>query len=81
MTTYCDLSLISNLDCRICGETTIISKTQPIAVIPMTKIFAVNSLTNIRVSLISVQLQKNNYTFLISEGISDCSKCKSMYVG
>ena len=59
------------------------SKTQPIAVIPMNKIFAVNSLTNIRVGsgLISVQLQKNNYTFLISEGISDCSKCKSMYVG
>ena len=77
------MSIISNLDCRICGETTIISKTQPIAVIPTTKIFAVNSLTNIRVGsgLISVQLQKNNYTFLISEGISDCSKCKSMYVG
>ena len=75
--------MICTLDCRICGETTLISKAQPVAVIPTTKIFAVNSLTNIRVGsgLISVQLQKNNYTFLISEGISDCSKCKSMYVG
>ena len=77
------MSVIYNLDCSICGETTIISKTQPTPVSPTTKIFAVNSLTNIRVGsgLISVQLQKNNYTFLISEGISDCSKCKSMYVG
>ena len=67
----------------ISGKTSATNETQHIAVIPTTKIFAVNSLTNIRVGsgLISVQLQKNNYTFLISEGISDCSKCKSMYVG